>query len=130
MASNMRLSSLIPAGLMVERIADEEGVIVVSARAAADERACPLCGRSSSRVHSRYVRTVADLPCGGKMVELRLMARRFVCSAPFCRRRSSPNALMAMLSPRDPGGPRAWSVSFIILGWRSAGGRLPEPPGG
>jgi transposase len=87
MASTMRLSSLIPAGLIVERTAEEEGVIVVLARAAADERACPLCERSSSRVHSRYVRTVADLPCAGKRVELRLMARRFVCDAPFCRRR-------------------------------------------
>lgn len=86
MASNLRLSSLIPVGLIVERAAEEEGVIVVSARAAAHERACPLCGRSLSRVHSRYVRTVADLPCGGKRVELRLLARRFVCDAPLCPR--------------------------------------------
>lgn len=62
-------------------------MIVVSARAKAEERACPLCGRSSSRVHSRYVRTDADLPCAGKQVGLRLVARRFVCDAPLCRRR-------------------------------------------
>src|SRR5680860_1077950 len=43
--------------------------------------------RSSSRVHSRYVRTVADLPCAARQVELRLVARRFVCEAPLCRRR-------------------------------------------
>ena len=35
MASNLRLSSLIPAGLIVESTAEEEGVIVVSARAGA-----------------------------------------------------------------------------------------------
>jgi zinc-finger of transposase IS204/IS1001/IS1096/IS1165 len=87
MASTMRLSSLIPAGLIVERTAEEEGVMVVSARAATDERACPLCEQSSRHVHSRYVRTVADLPCAGKRVELRLVARRFICDAPFCRRR-------------------------------------------
>jgi hypothetical protein len=52
MASRLRLSSLIPAGLIVERTAEEEGVLLVSARAAADERACPLCGRASRRVHS------------------------------------------------------------------------------
>lgn len=86
MASNLRLSSLIPGGLIVESTAEEEGVIVVSARAGATCRACPLCGRSSSR-HSRYVRTVADLPCAGSQVELRLVARRLVCDAPLCRRR-------------------------------------------
>jgi hypothetical protein len=32
MASNLRLSSLIPAGLIVESTTEEEGVIVVSAR--------------------------------------------------------------------------------------------------
>jgi transposase len=86
-AGILRLSSLIPAGLIVESTAEDGGVIVVSARAKAEERACPLCGRSSSRVHSRYVRTVADLPCAGKQVELRLVARRFVCGVPLCRRR-------------------------------------------
>lgn len=87
MARSIRLSSLIPAGLIVESVAEEEGVIVVSARAGSAERACPLCGRLSSRVHSRYVRTAADLPYAGKRVELRLDARRFICVAPFCRRR-------------------------------------------
>lgn len=87
MTRNLRLSSLVPASLIVESTAEEEGVIVVSARAGATWRACPLCGRSSSRVHSRYVRTVADLPCAGRQVELQLVARRFVCEAPLCRRR-------------------------------------------
>lgn len=87
MASNLRVSSLIPAGLMVEHVSENESVIVVSARATANERACPRCGMLSSRVHSRYVRAAADLPCAGKKVELRLVARRFVCNAPFCQQR-------------------------------------------
>jgi transposase len=87
MASNLRLSSLIPAGLIVDEIAEGETVIVVSTRSKASEHACPRCGTLSSRVHSRYVRTAADLPCTGKKVELRLVTRRFVCSAPLCQRR-------------------------------------------
>lgn len=87
MTSRLCLSSLIPAGLVVERTAEEEGVIVVAARAAASERGCPLCGRLSRRVHSRYVRTVSDLPFAGKRVDLRLIVRRFVCEASLCRRR-------------------------------------------
>lgn len=87
MVKSIRLSSLIPAGLIVNGVAENEGAIVVSARGAAAERACPLCGRLSRRVHSRYVRRAADLPYAGKRVVLRLVARRFVCSAPLCRRR-------------------------------------------
>nr|WP_281024272.1 transposase family protein [Rhizobium leguminosarum] len=42
---------------------------MVSARAAADRRSCPLCSRMSDRVHSRYVRIIADLPCAGTKVQ-------------------------------------------------------------
>ena len=87
MAMNMRTSSLIPAGLVVESITETEAEIVVLARAAEPERLCPLCGIHSRRIHSSYLRTVSDLPCAGRRVELRLMARRFVCDAPFCRRK-------------------------------------------
>jgi transposase len=87
MASKLRLSSLIPAGLIVDDITESETVIVVCARSKASEHACPRCGTLSSRVHSRYVRTAGDLPCTGKKVELRLATRRFVCNAPLCQRR-------------------------------------------
>jgi transposase len=87
MASNLRLSSLIPAGLIVDDITESETALVVSARAKASGHACPRCGTLSSRVHSRYVRTAADLPCAGKKVELRLVTRRFVCTVPSCHRR-------------------------------------------
>jgi transposase len=87
MASNLRLSSLIPDGLIIDNSAENEGLIVVSARAKADEQACPRCGNPSRRIHSRYVRTAADLPSAGKKVELRLVTRRFVCTTPVCQRR-------------------------------------------
>lgn len=87
MAMNMRISSLIPAGLVVESITQTESKIVVLARAAEPERLCPLCGTRSRRIHSHYPRSVSDLPCSGRRGELRLTARRFVCDAPFCRRK-------------------------------------------
>jgi transposase len=89
MGTKFRLSSLIPAGLIVERSDESNGVIIVSARAAADRRSCPLCNRMSDRVHSRYGRIIADLPCAGTKVQLRLSARRFICEMTFCRRRTS-----------------------------------------
>ena len=87
MATHLRLSSLAPSGLIVESIAENEDAVVVSARARARVRACPLCGTQSSRVNSRYVRIISDWPCAGRSVGLRLLARRFVCERPSCRRR-------------------------------------------
>ncbi len=77
MASKVALSSLIPAGLVVESALESQGMIVVTARGGRHEGACPLCGRTSSRLHSRYARRVSDLPCAGRKVELHLVARRF-----------------------------------------------------
>src|SRR5579872_1153388 len=49
--------------------------------------ACPLCQQLSERVHSRYGRTVADVPCGGRRVLLRLTVRKFICHRPTCSQR-------------------------------------------
>lgn len=84
MATKFRLSSLIPAGLIVERSDEDSGVIIVSAHATADRRSCRLCNRMSDRVHSRYVRIIADLPCRGTKVQPRLSARRFICEMTLC----------------------------------------------
>src|SRR6201987_3163536 len=40
---------------------------------------CPLCGRRSKRIHSRYERTLADLPWGAYAVTIRLRVRRLFC---------------------------------------------------
>ncbi|WP_373695979.1 transposase family protein [Aquibium pacificus] len=57
-------------------------MVVAAARSGISARACPLCRRKSDRVHSRYVRRVADLPCSGRKVELRLcaLARSWPCA--------------------------------------------------
>src|ERR1043165_6821861 len=48
---------------------------------------CPLCDRRSKRVHSRYERTVADLPWGAYAVTVRLRVRRLFCRNARCERR-------------------------------------------
>src|SRR4051812_47783695 len=47
---------------------------------------CPLCGRRSKRVHSRYERTLADLPWGAYAVTIRLRVRRLFCRNTSCER--------------------------------------------
>jgi len=85
--AQLRMTSLIPAGLSVDDVVRDEGMITVSARAMTGEALCPLCQSASRRVHSRYVRRVSDLPCSGQAVHLDVLVRRFRCDAPHCTRR-------------------------------------------
>lgn len=48
---------------------------------------CPKCHQPSSRVHSRYERTLTDLPCLGTAVQIQLLTRRFFCVNQTCVRR-------------------------------------------
>lgn len=52
----------------------------------AESADCPLCLQPSQRVHSRYGRTLADLPCSGRAVRLELGVRKFFCTNPDCER--------------------------------------------
>src|SRR5262245_809473 len=49
--------------------------------------ACPSCQGTNGKPHSRYERTVADLPWAGITVRLRLRARKFFCLNSECKRR-------------------------------------------
>ena len=68
-----------PAGVVVERQSVVDGVVEVSGRVAGSFGLCPDCGTPSSSCHSRYVRTLSDLPISGAVVKLRLSVRRFRC---------------------------------------------------
>lgn len=87
MAAQFRLSNLIPPELTIESVSEDAGAIVVHAKATVPGRACPRCGAASGRIHSRYVRTVLDLPCSGRKVRLCISTRRFVCVAGHCSQR-------------------------------------------
>ena len=62
--------------------AESTAVVATTAPCAAG----PLCGRSSSRVHARYVRTVADIPWHGVPLRWQLQVRRCFCDEPTCPR--------------------------------------------
>ncbi|WP_432417540.1 ISL3 family transposase [Actinoplanes solisilvae] len=50
-----------------------------------DEGLCPACSKSSSRIHSRYQRTLTDAPIAGRSVRILLRVRRFFCDNAECR---------------------------------------------
>ena len=51
------------------------------------EASCPVCQHPSSKVQSRYVRTLADLPCSGQQVHWLVQVRRFCCLNAGCPRK-------------------------------------------
>jgi len=60
---------------------------------------CPLCGRRSKRIHSRYERTLADLPWGEYAVTIRLSIRRLFCDNAECERRLFAERLPGIAAP-------------------------------
>ena len=86
MRAGIRISSLVPSGLVIESVSDSSDSIILAVRSEAGMAECPLCGARSRRIHSRYHRDVADLPSAGKQVRLLVITRRFVCEVPHCRR--------------------------------------------
>jgi transposase len=69
---------------------------VTSTRALVD---CPVCQFPTRRIHSRYVRTVADLPWGPWRVVLHLQVRKFFCANGRCPRRIFTERLWPLVAP-------------------------------
>ena len=95
-------------GVRVDRVYREGAIVhlvVVAIRRAAK---CPLCHRRSKRVHSRYERTISDLPCAGDVVTIHLSTRRFVCRVRWCRRKIFTERLPSLVAPFARKTKRLW----------------------
>jgi transposase len=60
---------------------------------------CPVCRFPTRRIHSRYVRTAADLPWGSWRVLLHLHVRKFFCANSRCIRRIFTERLAPLVAP-------------------------------
>jgi transposase len=72
--------------LVLESISDEKTCFILNVRCEQHVR-CPGCRRISRSLHSRYVRTLQDLPWQGRRVYLRVTVRRFRCRNGRCARK-------------------------------------------
>ena len=66
-------------GLHIERVTASAHELLVQVISSSPKACCPLCSVQASRIHSRYTRRVADLPCVGQHVTLLLTVRKFFC---------------------------------------------------
>lgn len=75
---------LLPADMHVEEVEIDKKRLMLVLSSTQVSAACPYCSCSSARVHSRYTRTLVDLPCQERAVVLRVQVRRFFCLAEAC----------------------------------------------
>jgi len=88
MLPKSKLKKLIPPGLVARRWVVEGDDLIVDAQSASVDAACPACGVVSQHLHSRYHRTLRDLPAHGRRVLIRVSARRFRCLETGCARKT------------------------------------------
>jgi hypothetical protein len=89
----------LPDGIVIGSVHPTENSLIVQVTCSHAIATCPLCQQPSKRVHGDYVRTVADLPCGGRRVILSLTVRKFVCGTSACCVRFLPNGFLIWFSP-------------------------------
>src|SRR5215208_7147693 len=76
-----------PTSILLEKIIQHHSSLTLVVKATQPRPECPRCHRPSTRVHSYYTRTVADLPWHGVAVKLDLHTRRFRCRNSLCTKR-------------------------------------------
>src|SRR5207249_5953631 len=60
---------------------------------------CPLCATPARHIHSRYARTLADLPWADYRVRLQLHVRKWFCRHRACRRRIFTERVPTIAAP-------------------------------
>lgn len=71
---------------LVQLVSSPEAIIVVI-KTKQPQASCSLCQQPSPKIHSRYVRRLADLPWQGVAIRLELTVRRFFCLNDDCPRK-------------------------------------------
>lgn len=99
MVSSLLLS--LPDDFVVDQVRALYDCVTVSVGSTAPSAACSLCSQPATRIHSRYRRRVADVPCGGRQLVLSLIVRKFFCQNHTCPRR--------IFAERFPGVARPWA---------------------
>ena len=73
--------------------------LTLQVTATAPHAPCPLCQAPATRVHSRYRRSLADVPWGAYAVRVQLQVRKWFCDTPTCPRRIFTERLPTVVAP-------------------------------
>jgi transposase len=87
------------AAVTVDSVEQGGDLVTFRVRARAGDAACPGCRRRSSRVHARYQRQLADLPLGGRRVQIIVHIRRFKCTSLRCAQSTFSEQIPGLTTP-------------------------------
>src|SRR6266481_8469182 len=73
--------------------------ITLTLRTTSPTAPCPSCGTVSSRIQSRYTRTLRDLPSIGRPIRLIMHVRRFFCKKSTCAQKIFAERLPELCRP-------------------------------
>ncbi len=73
--------------------------ITLTLRTTSPTASCPSCGTASSRIQSRYTRTLRDLPSIGRPISLVIHVRRFFCKKSTCTQKIFAERLPSLCHP-------------------------------
>ena len=111
--------------LHLDDISVEEKTVVFKVSSTQLQAVCPDCHQISNKVHSRYRRTLADLPLSGLAVQLLCQVKKFFCRNSECFRRVFVERLqdVARISARQTNRliQIIYSLAFYVGGrvfWR------------
>jgi transposase len=94
-----RLFLAMPDTICLETLQVAEAAIGATMTTTTASAACPDCGTFATRVHSRYDRTLADLPWATTPVQICLAVQRFFCDQPTCQRATFTERLPSLAPP-------------------------------
>ncbi|MBO0784103.1 MAG: ISL3 family transposase, partial [Ktedonobacteraceae bacterium] len=109
-----------PTCLHLLQLEAEGKVIIATVKTTAPDARCPVCASRSEKVHSRYVRVLADLPWMSCAVRLALHTRRFFCLNPDCQRKIFTERLPNVVAPYAHRTLRLAEV-FTLIGFALGG---------
>jgi transposase len=85
--------------LRLESVEASNDRILVRAVSCTTIAVCPCCGVGTQQIHSRYQRTLTDLPWREIPVQIKLTVRKFFCQNPDCPRKVFVERLPAVAAP-------------------------------
>ena len=109
-----------PTCLHLQLLDASETTITAVVTTTSEEAECPLCRGRSAQIHSRYVRSVADLPWMGCAVRLELHVRRFFCPNAACPRQIFTERLPSIVAPYGRRTTRLTDL-FTLIGFALGG---------
>src|SRR6266516_809939 len=89
----------LPEGMLIDQVQITETGLHIAVVATHPTSRCPLCSKESSSIHSSYRRSVRDVSCGGRQVQLALTVRKFFCRNALCQRKVFTERMPQFVEP-------------------------------